>query len=38
MLEETQRHSKAAAHTAEWRITVPAEGSQTLRYRVRVRY
>lgn len=38
MLEETQRHSKAAAGTAEWNIRVPAEGSTTLRYRVLVRY
>ena len=38
MLEETQRHAKAAAGTAEWRVRVPAEGSATLRYRVLVRY
>ena len=38
MLEETQRHRKAAAGTAEWSIRVPAEGSTTLRYRVLVRY
>lgn len=38
MLEETHRHAKAAAGTAEWRIEVPAEGSATLRYRVLVRY
>jgi hypothetical protein len=38
MLEETQRHAKAAAGTAEWRVKVPAEGSTTLRYRVLVRY
>ncbi|KPK69761.1 MAG: hypothetical protein AMJ84_08925 [Acidithiobacillales bacterium SM23_46] len=37
MLEETHKHEKAAAGTARWRITVPAEGSSTLRYRVRVR-
>ena len=37
MLEETLRHSKAAAGTAEWRVSVPAEGSTTLRYRVLVR-
>lgn len=37
MLEETQPHKKAAAHTVEWRAVVPAEGSETLRYRVRVR-
>ena len=38
MLEETQRHAKVAAGTAEWRVSVPAEGSTTLRYRVLVRY
>jgi hypothetical protein len=38
MLDETQRHAKVAAGTAEWRVTVPAEGSSTLRYRVLVRY
>ncbi len=38
MLEETQRHAKVAAGTAQWQIAVPAEGSATLRYRVLVRY
>jgi len=38
MLEESQRHAKVAAGTAEWRVKVPAEGSATLRYRVLVRY
>ena len=38
MLEESRRHAKVAAGTAEWRLTVPAEGSTTLRYRVLVRY
>jgi hypothetical protein len=38
MLEETQRHAKVAAGTAEWRIKVPAEGSTTLKYRVQVRF
>jgi hypothetical protein len=38
MLEETQRHAKAAAGTAEWKLKVPAEGNATLRYRVLVRY
>ena len=38
MLEETQRHRKVAAGTAEWNVRVPAEGSATLRYRVLVRY
>ena len=38
MLEESQRHAKPAAGTAEWRVAIPAEGSATLRYRVLVRY
>ncbi len=38
MLEETQRHAKVAAGTAQWQVAVPAEGSATLRYRVLVRY
>ena len=38
MLEESQRHAKVAAGTAEWKLKVPAEGSATLRYRVLVRY
>jgi len=38
MLEESQRHKKAAAGTAEWQVRVPAEGNATLRYRVLVRY
>ena len=38
MLEESARHVRVAAGTAEWRVAVPAEGSATLRYRVLVRY
>jgi hypothetical protein len=38
MLEESQRHAKVAAGTAEWRVKVPAGGSTTLKYRVLVRY
>lgn len=38
MLEESLRHTKVAAGTAEWRVSVPAGGSSTLRYRVLVRY
>jgi hypothetical protein len=38
MLDESARHAKVAAGTAEWKINVPAEGSTTLRYRVLVRY
>lgn len=38
MLEQSHKHSKTAAHTAEWKIDVPPEGSATLKYRVLVRY
>jgi len=38
MLEESQRHTKVAAGTAQWRVAVPAGGSTTLKYRVLVRY
>jgi hypothetical protein len=38
MLEQSHKHAKVAAGTAEWKIQVPAEGSTTLRYRVLVRY
>ncbi len=38
ILEESARHAKIAAGTAEWRVPVPPEGSATLRYRVLVRY
>jgi hypothetical protein len=38
ILEESARHAKVAAGTAEWRVPVPPEGSATLRYRALVRY
>lgn len=38
MLDETHKHAKVAAGTAEWRVNVPAEGKTTLKYRVLVRY
>ena len=37
MVSESQPHTRAAAGTAEWRVRVPAEGSATLSYRVRVK-
>lgn len=37
ILAESQPHAKAAAGVAEWKITVPADGSSTLTYRVRTR-
>jgi hypothetical protein len=38
MLKEDQPHQKVASGTAQWKIKIPAEGSQTLKYRVLVRY
>jgi hypothetical protein len=38
MLEQSHKHAKVASGTAEWKISVPAEGSTTLKYRVLVRY
>jgi len=38
MVSESQPHTKAASGTAEWKVSVPAEGKATLTYRVRVRY
>lgn len=37
ILSENHPHSKETANTAIWKIEVPAEGSATLDYRVRVR-
>ncbi len=34
MLEESQRHTRVAAGTAQWQVSVPANGSTTLKYRV----
>jgi hypothetical protein len=38
MVSESQPHTKAASGTAEWKVSVPAEGEVTLTYRVRVKY
>jgi hypothetical protein len=38
MLSESQPSTKSTAHTAVWKISVPAEGKVTLTYRVRIRY
>lgn len=38
ILSESHPHVKAASGTAEWKVSIPAEGRTTLRYRVRVRY
>jgi len=38
ILNETYSHEKATSNTAVWHISVPAEGSAKLGYRVQVRY
>ena len=38
LLQESHPYTKEAAGTAKFRVTVPAEGSATLTYRVRVRW
>jgi len=38
VLKENYPHSKAASGTAEWQMTIPAESSSTLNYRVLVKY
>jgi hypothetical protein len=38
MQSESHPHEKAASNTAFWHISVPAEGSAKLSYRVQVRY
>jgi hypothetical protein len=38
ILEESDKHERADAHRAEWKIAVPAEGSAKLTFRVRVTY
>jgi len=38
MLSETHPHQKVAAGTAEWQIIVPAESSETLKYKVLVKH
>lgn len=38
ILEESRPHERVDAQTARWTVEVPAEGSATLTYRVRVSY
>ncbi|MFP5418644.1 MAG: DUF4139 domain-containing protein [Gammaproteobacteria bacterium] len=38
ILAESHPHTKPASGTAQWQVSVPAEDSATLTYRVRVRY
>ena len=38
MIDSSLPHDKPNAHTAEWKVTVPAEQRVTLKYKVLVRY
>lgn len=38
MLSESHSHAKVTAHTAKWRIEIPANSNTTLSYRVRCRF
>lgn len=38
IINESHKHEKAASNMAVWHVTVPAEGSTKLSYRVQVRY
>jgi hypothetical protein len=38
MLEESVKHQKVDASTAEWQLQVPAEGSTKLTYKVRIKF
>ena len=37
ILQESQPHSKTAAHEAQWEVSVPAGGQASLNYRVRIK-
>jgi hypothetical protein len=37
MISETAKHEKVGAEQARWQVPVPAGGTATLEYRVRVR-
>ena len=38
MTNSSHKHRKVASGTAEWEVKVPAEGSATLKYAVKVKY
>ncbi len=38
LVEESQRHTKESASLASWQVQVPADGSATLTWRVRIRH
>ncbi len=36
--QESQKHTKTSAHTEQWNVVIPAEGSTTLEYTARVKW
>ena len=38
IIQENQKHIKTSAHTAQWNVVIPAEGSTTLEYTARVKW
>lgn len=38
IVSENQKHSKTSSRTAQWNVTVPADGSTTLEYTARVKW
>lgn len=38
MVSESVAHKRVASQHAEWKVNIPAEGSTTLNYRVRIKY
>jgi hypothetical protein len=38
MVSESLPHEKATAHTAVWKVAVPADGKTVLSWKVRVKY
>ena len=38
IIQESQKHTKTSAHTAQWNVVIPAEGSTTLEYTARVKW
>ncbi len=38
IVQETQKHTKTSARTAQWNVAIPADGSTTLEYTARVKW
>ena len=38
IVQETQKHNKTSARTAQWNVAIPADGSTTLEYTARVKW